>query len=101
MNDYLKAPFPWFGGKATVADEVWRRFGKTDRYIEPFFGSGAMLLANPHWQDTFEVVNDLDNHVANCWRSLKYDADTVASARTRSTFTRTTMRFSGRTRTRR
>lgn len=23
----LKAPFPYFGGKAIVASEVWQRFG--------------------------------------------------------------------------
>lgn len=74
----LKAPFVWFGGKSKVADSVWRRFGKCDRYIEPFFGSGAVLLVNDHWQDTFEVINDLDHNVANCWRSLKYAPDEVA-----------------------
>ena len=41
----LKAPFPWFGGKSRVADIVWDRFGKVDNYVEPFFGSGAVLLA--------------------------------------------------------
>lgn len=40
----LKAPFPYFGGKRVVAPEVWRRFGDTPNYVEPFFGSGAVLL---------------------------------------------------------
>ena len=26
----LKAPFPWFGGKSTIADVVWSRLGNKD-----------------------------------------------------------------------
>lgn len=43
----LKAPFPWFGGKSKIANEVWRRFGDVPNYVEPFFGSGAVLLGRP------------------------------------------------------
>lgn len=75
----IKAPYPWFGGKSKITDEVWKRFGKTDRYIEPFFGSGAMLLANPHWEEMKrEIINDLDNFVPNFWRAIKADPDVVA-----------------------
>ena len=42
----MKAPFPWFGGKARIAPMVWERFGNVANYIEPFFGSGAVLLAH-------------------------------------------------------
>lgn len=55
----LKAPFPWFGGKSRVADLVWERFGDTVNYVEPFFGSGAVMLARPFPPRT-ETVNDLD-----------------------------------------
>lgn len=41
----LVAPFPYFGGKRTVAPDVWKRLGAPDQYIEPFCGSAAMLLA--------------------------------------------------------
>ena len=40
----LKAPFPWFGGKSRAAHLVWERFGNVRAYVEPFFGSGAVLL---------------------------------------------------------
>lgn len=46
-GDCLKAPFPWFGGKSTVADLVWQRFGDVPNYVEPFFGSGAVLSLLP------------------------------------------------------
>lgn len=60
----LKAPFPWFGGKSKVSDLVWSRFGDVPNYIEPFFGSGAVLLGRPHEAST-ETINDLDCMVAN------------------------------------
>jgi len=60
----LVAPFPWFGGKARIASEIWRRFGDVPNYVEPFFGSGAVLLARPaeHARGV-ETVNDLDGMV--------------------------------------
>lgn len=74
----LKAPFPWFGGKSAVADLVWDRFGRVQNYVEPFFGSGAVLLNRPHAPST-ETVNDLDCLVANIWRALAHDPEAVAT----------------------
>ncbi len=73
----MKAPFPWFGGKSRVANLVWDRFGDVPNYVEPFFGSGAVLLARP-WTAQTESVNDLDCMVANFWRALRFDPDVVA-----------------------
>jgi D12 class N6 adenine-specific DNA methyltransferase len=72
----LKAPFPYFGGKSRVADIVWDRFGNVPNYCEPFFGSGAVLLARPH-APGIETVNDIDCMLANFWRALKQDPDEV------------------------
>ena len=47
-------------------------------YIEPFFGSGAVLLARPLPFDGVETVNDLDGMIANFWRALKADFENVA-----------------------
>lgn len=73
----LKAPFPYFGGKSKVAPIVWERFGDVPNYVEPFFGSGAMLLARPHDPGT-ETVNDKDGFVANFWRAVQHDPEAVA-----------------------
>jgi hypothetical protein len=59
MITALKAPFPWFGGKSKVASLVWERFGDVQNYVEPFFGSGAVLLNRPT-DAGIETVNDLD-----------------------------------------
>ena len=41
----MKAPLHYFGGKSRAVDLVWHAFGAECRnYVEPFFGSGAMLL---------------------------------------------------------
>ena len=81
MKPELKAPFPYFGGKSAVADVVWSAFGAVDNFIEPFFGSGAVLLSRPGWIDGnrwTETVNDADGFVSNFWRALRADPDGVA-----------------------
>jgi len=78
MTNNLKAPFPWFGGKRKVAPEVWRRFGPVQNYVEPFFGSGAVLLNRPQPFAGNETINDLDGFVANFWRSLRLSPDETA-----------------------
>jgi DNA adenine methylase len=78
MNKTLQAPFPWFGGKRAVADEIWRRFGDVQNYVEPFFGSGAVLLARPKPFKGVETINDADGFVANFWRAVQADPETVA-----------------------
>ncbi len=77
MTDTLKAPFPWFGGKSRVAGIVWQRFGDVRNYVEPFFGSGAVLLGRPS-SPQIETVNDLDGFVANFWRATQRDPEAVA-----------------------
>lgn len=76
MSD-LRSPFPWFGGKRPVADVVWQRFGDVRNYVEPFFGSGAVLLCRPDPRGT-ETVNDKDGFLSNFWRALQADPDGVA-----------------------
>lgn len=46
-------------------------------YVEPFFGSGAVLLAR-ETPCRREVVCDLDGHVANFWRAMAADPEAVA-----------------------
>jgi site-specific DNA-adenine methylase len=67
----------WFGGKSRVAHLVWERFGDVPNYVEPFFGSGAVLLGRPH-APRIETVNDKDGYVANFWRAVSTDPEEVA-----------------------
>jgi len=73
----IKSPFPYFGGKSTISQQVWQRLGRAKQYIEPFCGSMAVLLRNPN-PPGLEVVNDANGYIANFWRSVKYQPDAVA-----------------------
>lgn len=82
----LQLPFPWFGGKRTIAPLVWSRFGDVTNYVEPFFGGGAVLLLRPEpgvllpesTGARIETVNDKDGWLTNFWRALRADPDAVA-----------------------
>ena len=76
---HLDAPFPYFGGKAYAAARVWEILGDVESYVEPFFGSGAVLLGRPlDHQKRWELVNDLDGFISNFWRAVQSDPDAVA-----------------------
>ena len=75
------APMPYFGGKARIAPVVWRALGDTPNYVEPFLGSGAVLLARPdshQWWDRIETANDADGLLCNFWRAVRAAPDDVA-----------------------
>lgn len=76
----MKAPFTYFGGKSKVSDIVWQALGQPAHYIEPFFGSGAVLLNRPEYNNAkhTETVNDKDENICNVWRALQADPDAVA-----------------------
>jgi hypothetical protein len=74
----MKAPFPYFGGKSKVADIVWERFGHVRNYIEPFFGSGAVMLSKPFDFERAETINDKDGLVSNFWRAVSKFPEEVA-----------------------
>lgn len=81
MTTKLKAPFPWFGGKSRVAHVVWERFGDVPNYVEPFFGSGAVLLCRQLFgggANRIETVNDRDCYLSNFWRAITAAPDQVA-----------------------
>jgi len=59
----MNSPFPYFGGKRTVAAAVWARLGSPAQYIEPFCGSLAVLLACPR-PAALEVVCDGSGFIA-------------------------------------
>ena len=47
-------------------------------YVEPFFGSGAVLLGRPH-NPKVETINDLDCFVANWWRAVAANPEETAA----------------------
>lgn len=79
----LRAPFPYFGGKADAASFVWAALGDVSHYVEPFMGSLAVLLArpvDPEGRPPLETANDIDGLLVNAWRAIQRDPDTTAAA---------------------
>lgn len=65
----MKAPFPYFGGKARLAKRICALMPAHKQYIEPFFGAGNVFFAKepcPH-----ETINDLDHGVMNLFTVLR------------------------------
>ena len=77
MSGTLAAPFPYFGVKSGACETVWAAFGAVDNYVEPFSGSAAMLLGAPDGKRV-ETINDFDGFIANFWRAIAADPDSVA-----------------------
>jgi DNA adenine methylase len=71
-------PFPYFGGKHRIAQQIVGHFPDHDRYCEPFAGSLAVLLAKP--PEAIEVVNDLDSRLVRFWRTLRERGDELIRA---------------------
>ena len=83
IENLYKTPWPWFGGKADAAPQVWAALGDVDHYVEPFAGSLAVLLRRPHVANRAyhsETVNDLDSLLCNAWRAIVHAPDAVAEA---------------------
>lgn len=75
----IKSPYPYFGNKLKAAPEIWRRFGAVTSYVEPFFGSGAVLLNRPSSINlAHSVINDRCGYVVNFWRAVKSSPAEVA-----------------------
>jgi hypothetical protein len=75
----MKLPYVYFGGKRSVATQIWQALGDVPHYIEPFFGGGAVKWLRPaDHQNTKETVNDLDGFIPNFLRAVQHDPEAVA-----------------------
>lgn len=68
-NDQLAAPFPRYGGKGRSAPWYLGLLPPHHTYVEPYGGSGAILLAKP--PSPVEVLNDLDGDIWNFFCVLR------------------------------
>lgn len=72
MNSILKYP----GSKWSIADWIISFFPEHHSYLEPFFGSGAVLFNKP--RSHIETVNDLDDNVVNLFECIRKDPEKLA-----------------------
>ena len=64
------------GGKRRIAQKIVSLFPEHHSYLEPFFGSGAVLFQKP--RSHIERVNDLDDNVTNLFEWIRRDPERLA-----------------------
>lgn len=72
MNAVIKYP----GAKWSLAQWIIGHFPPHHSYLEPFFGSGAVLFTKE--RSAIETVNDLDRDVVNLFRWTREDPERLA-----------------------
>lgn len=72
MHAVMKYP----GSKWSIADWIISHFPEHHSYLEPFFGSGAVLFRKP--RSNIETVNDLDGNVVNLFEWIRKDPERLA-----------------------
>ena len=72
----MKAIFKYPGSKWSIAKWIIDFFPEHHSYLEPFFGSGAVLFNKP--RSNIETVNDLDGNVVNLFEWIRKDPERLA-----------------------
>ena len=72
MRTVLKYP----GSKWNIAPRLVELIPEHHSYVEPFFGSGAVLFNKP--VSDIETINDLDHDVVNLFRCIQEDAERLS-----------------------
>jgi DNA adenine methylase len=65
----VRPPMPYFGGKMLIGPQIAGLLPEHSHYVEPYFGSGAVLFAKS--PSDHETVNDLDEVLVTFWRVLR------------------------------
>lgn len=63
-------PLKWYGGKFYLAKKIISIFPPHDRYVEPYFGGGSVLI-NKTCNGVSEYANDINGELMNFWRVLR------------------------------
>lgn len=72
----MKAIVKYPGSKWLLAKWVISFFPTHHSYLEPFFGSGAVLFNKP--RSNIETINDLDGNVVNLFECIRRDPERLA-----------------------
>jgi DNA adenine methylase len=73
-----RSPINYHGSKGRLAPWIASLLPAHRTYLEPFFGSGAVLFAKP--PSPTEIVNDLDANVTTFFKVLRERPDELARA---------------------
>lgn len=72
MRNILKYP----GSKWNIAHQIANMIPKHHSYVEPFFGSGAVLFNKP--ESNIETINDLDSDITNLFSCIQKDSERLS-----------------------
>lgn len=72
----MKAIAKYPGSKWSLSDWIINFFPEHHSYLEPFFGSGAILFNKP--RSNIETANDLDGAVVNLFECIRTDPERLA-----------------------
>lgn len=72
----MKAVLKYPGSKWNIANQIINLVPEHHSYVEPYFGSGAVLFNKPI--SAIETVNDLDYDVVNLFRCIREDSEKLA-----------------------
>lgn len=73
-----RAVIKYPGAKWSLASWIIEHFPPHHSYLEPFFGSGAVLFKKE--RSAIETVNDLDDDVVNLFQWIRTDPERLAEA---------------------
>lgn len=82
MRQVLRYP----GSKWNIAAEISALIPEHHSYVEPFFGSGAVLFNKA--PSAIETINDLNSEVTNLFRCIKEDSARLAALVTATPYSR-------------
>lgn len=74
----MRAIIKYPGSKWSIADWIISKFPPHHSYLEPFFGSGAVLFKKE--RSKIETINDLDNDVVNLFEWIRNDPEQLSAA---------------------
>lgn len=74
----MPAVIKYPGAKWSIAKWIISHFPEHHSYLEPFFGSGAVLFSKE--RSNIETVNDLDGDVVNLFQWIRNDPERLARA---------------------
>lgn len=83
MRAVLKYP----GSKWNIANQIVSMLPEHHSYVEPYFGSGAVLFNKA--PSNIETINDIDNDVVNLFQCIREDSERLARLIAATPFSRT------------
>lgn len=71
MEQRIKTPISYYGGKQQMLRHILPLIPEHRIYVEPFFGGGAVFWSKE--PSHCEVINDANNNVVTFYEVLKHD----------------------------